>query len=74
MIDAVDKLADYVILKNIVILIICVIKDDAKFYPQIFLEETLYNEKAQRKTLKKDKRKIIAYSVACQKIVALLYV
>ena len=38
-----DKLPDYIILKN-VILTICDIKDDAKFYPQIFLEEVLYNE------------------------------
>ena len=41
--DVDDQLPDYIILKN-VILIICDIKDDAKFYPQIFLEEVLYNE------------------------------
>ena len=39
-----DKLPDYIALKSVVILIICDIKDDAKFYPQIFLEEALYNE------------------------------
>ena len=37
-----NKLTDKVTLKNLVILIICVInKDDEKFYPQIFLEERL---------------------------------
>ena len=58
-IDTVDKLADYVILKNVVILITCVIKGDAKFFPQIFLKETLYNEKAQRKALKKISEKLL---------------
>ena len=43
-IDTDDKLSNYITLKNVVILITCVIKDDAKFYPQIFLEEALYNE------------------------------
>ena len=43
---------DYINLKNIVILIKCVIKDDAKFYPQIFLERALHNEEVQRKALK----------------------
>ena len=58
-IDTVDKLADYVILKNVVILITCVIKGDTKFSPQIFLKETLYNEKAQRKALKKISEKLL---------------
>ena len=31
--DTDDKSLDYVILKNVVILITCAIKDDAKFYP-----------------------------------------
>ena len=31
-----DKLPDYITLKNVVILITCVMKDDDKFYPQIF--------------------------------------
>ena len=39
-----DKLPDYITLKNVVILITCVSEDDAKRYPQIFLEEALYNE------------------------------
>ena len=43
---------DYINSKNIVILIKRVLKDDAKFYPQIFLERALYNEEAQRKALK----------------------
>ena len=44
MIDTDDKLPGYIALKNVVILITCIIKDDNKFYPQIFLEKTLYNE------------------------------
>ena len=44
LIDTDDKLQDYITLKNVVILITCIIKDDDKFYQQIFLEETLYNE------------------------------
>ena len=43
---------DYINLKNIVILIKCVIKADAKFYPQIFSKRALYNEEAQREALK----------------------
>ena len=43
LIDSVDKLPDYITLKNVVI-ITCIIKDDDIFYPQIFLEEALYNE------------------------------
>ena len=39
-----DKLSDYITLKNTVVLVTCIIKDDGKFYPKIFLEETLYNE------------------------------
>ena len=31
-----DKLPDDVTLKNVAILIACVIKDDNKFYPQVF--------------------------------------
>ena len=33
-----DKLPDDITIKNAVILITCVIKDNDKFYPQIFLE------------------------------------
>ena len=43
-IDTDDKLSNYITLKNGVTLIACVIKDDAKFYPQKFLEAALYNE------------------------------
>ena len=39
-----DKSPGSITLKNIVTLIICDNKDDAKFYPQIFLEEALHNE------------------------------
>ena len=44
MIDTDDKFIDYITLKNVVMLITYGIKDDAKFYQQIFLEEALYNE------------------------------
>ena len=40
--DTDDKLPDEVTLKNVVILMICVIKDNGKFYPQIFLKKSLY--------------------------------
>ena len=40
-INADDKLPDDIALKNGVILITCVIKDDDKFHPQLFLEEAL---------------------------------
>ena len=43
LIDKDDKLPDYITSKNVVISITCVIRDDAKFYLQIFLEEALYN-------------------------------
>ena len=36
-----DKLPDDITFKNVLILMTCVIKDDDKFYPQPFLEETL---------------------------------
>ena len=42
LIDTDDKLPDDVILKNAVILMTYVIKDDDKFYPQIFSEERLF--------------------------------
>ena len=35
MIHTNDKLQDHIFLKNIVILITCIIKDDGKFYPQL---------------------------------------
>ena len=40
-INADDKLPDDITVKNGVILITCVIKDDDKFHPQLFLEEAL---------------------------------
>ena len=44
LIDRDNKLPDYITLRNVVILITCATKDNAKFYPQIFLKEALYNE------------------------------
>ena len=44
MIDTDHKLPNYITLKNAVILTKCFIKDDDKFDPQFFIEETLYNE------------------------------
>ena len=48
MIDTDDKLPDYITL-NVVILTTCLIKDDNKLCPQIFLEEAFYNELANQK-------------------------
>ena len=42
LIDADDKLPDGIVLKNMLIFMTCVIKDDGKFYQQIILEEALY--------------------------------
>ena len=39
--DTDDKLPDDITLKYAVILIMCVMKDDNKFHPQLFLEEVL---------------------------------
>ena len=44
MIDKDDKLPDYITLKDVVILITCIIKDDHKFYLEISLEEALFVE------------------------------
>ena len=52
-----NKLAYYVTLKNAVILVIWIIKDDGKFYPQISLEKTLYEKSRQRKVCKHDIQK-----------------
>ena len=41
LVDTDDKLPEDVTLKNVVILITCVIKDDGEFYSQLFLEEAL---------------------------------
>ena len=41
LIDMDNKLPDDITFKNVVMSIICVIKDDGKFYPQIFLREAL---------------------------------
>ena len=42
LIDTDEKLTDDISLKNVVILMTCVIKDDSKFYPQIFFKEALF--------------------------------
>ena len=42
--DMDEKLPDYITLKNVVILITCIIKDDGTFYPQIFWEKALYDK------------------------------
>ena len=42
--DTDNKLPDYIILKNAMILIICIIKYDGKFYTKTFLEEVLYDK------------------------------
>ena len=42
-IDTNDKFQDDISFKNVVILITCDIKDDGKFYLQIFFEEALLN-------------------------------
>ena len=41
LIETDNKLPDGITLKKFVILITCVIKDDDKLYPQLFLEEAL---------------------------------
>ena len=42
LIDMDHRLPEYITLKNVVILMTCIIKDDGKYYPQIFLEKTLF--------------------------------
>ena len=44
LIETNDKLPDDITLKNVVTLITCIIKDDGKLFPQIFLEEALYGK------------------------------
>ena len=41
LIDTDDKLSDNIALRNVAILMKCVIKDDGNFYPQLFFEEAL---------------------------------
>ena len=41
LIDTDDQLPDDITFKNVVILMTCVIKDDGKFYPQLFLERSI---------------------------------
>ena len=44
LIDTDDKLPDYISLKNVLIIVASVIKDSDILYPQLFLEEALYDE------------------------------
>ena len=44
LIDTDDKWTDDITLKNAVILMTCVIKDDHKVYSNLFLKESLYYE------------------------------
>ena len=39
-----DKLPDDITFKYAALLVACVIKDDGKFYPPLFLEKALYDE------------------------------
>ena len=41
LVDTNDKSPDDIAWENVLILIPCVTKDDGKFYPQMFLEESL---------------------------------
>ena len=41
-VDTDDKFPDDVIVKNVVILMKCVVKDDGKFHPQLSFEEALF--------------------------------
>ena len=44
LIDTDDKLLNYITLANVVIIMTSVVKDDGKFYSQLFLEKALYDE------------------------------
>ena len=44
LIDTDNKMPDYITFKNVVILMTRTIKDNGKFYPQIFLEEPLHDK------------------------------
>ena len=41
LIETGDKFEDDIALKSVLVLILCVIKDNDKFYPQLFLEKKL---------------------------------
>ena len=51
LIDIDDKFPDGSTFKNVAILITCVIKNDGKLYPQIFLEKALFAIKAWHPTI-----------------------
>ena len=44
LIDTDDKLLNYITLTNVMIIMTSVVKDDGKFYSQLFLEKALYDE------------------------------
>ena len=51
MFDTDDKLLGKIILKIALILILCVVKTDGKFYPQIFLGDEMYiKQTCQKRT------------------------
>ena len=70
MIDTDDKLPNDVTLQNAVILITCIIKNDDKCYPQLFLEEALYYEKG--KTFKTYKQKHYVCSATSNRMMELV--
>lgn len=43
-IDTDDKLPNDIILKQVVITLTCLLKDDDNYYPQMFLDETLHDK------------------------------
>ena len=43
-IEKFDKLQNDITWKNVVILIACVIKDDNKLYPQLFLQKKIFSK------------------------------
>ena len=45
--------SDYITFINFVTLVACITKDNAKFYPEIYLEEAFFNKYVQHKALKK---------------------
>ena len=71
LIDTDDKLPVCTTLKCFVIIMTSVVKDDGKFYPQLFLEKSLYDEQPKCKALKKQ-MKFNPCSVASYKMMQLV--
>ena len=72
LIDTDDKLPNDFTLKNAVILTTCVIKDNGKFYSQLFLEEALFFkqgcEKKEIELFLIDEKKYKVYDIFSTKI------